>query len=134
MGNKMRMANVKRIGDYLEMEQSTIDSFTRDFAVNPAYALKWADKVFEAAARIELLRVCRETLVKESKDVDGNVVTMEAKNAYLVQRLFSIGLMTNQPSSTSFCSNLIETQQVAAANWILKNVFRFDGEITPEWA
>ena len=130
----MKRAKLDEIQRYLQIEQSTIDVFTRDFAVNPAYALKWGDKVFESAARIDLLRVCRETLVKESKDVDGNVVTMEAKNAYLVQRLFSIGLMTNQPSSTSFCSNLIETQQVAAANWILKNVFRFDGEITPEWA
>ena len=130
----MKRAKLDEIQRYLQIEQSTIDVFTRDFAVNPAYALKWADKVFESAARIDLLRVCRETLVKESNDVDGNVVTMEAKNAYLVQRLFGIGLMTNQPSSTSFCSNLIETQQVAAANWILKNVFRFDGEITPEWA
>lgn len=130
----MKRAKLDEIRRYILIEQTTIDAFTKDFAVNPSYALRWADKTFEAAARIELLRRCEETLIAISKDMNGELITIEKKNEMMVMRLWEMARMRYMPSSTSFCSNMSDTQEVAAANWVLEKVFRYDGEFTPTWA
>lgn len=129
----MKPAKLDEIQRYLQIEQTTIDAFTRDFAVNPSYALRWADKTFEAAARIELLRRCEETLTRATVDMNGELNTIEKKNEMMVMKLWDMARMRYQPSSTSRCSNMIDTQEVAAANWVLEKVFRYDGEFAPTW-
>ena len=129
----MKQANLDEIRRYILIEQTTIDAFTKDFAVNPSYALRWADKTFEAAARLELLRRCEEVLTRPTVDMEGNLITIEKKNERMVMKLWDMARMRYQPSSTSRCSNLIDTQEVAAANWVLEKVFRYDGEFAPTW-
>ena len=129
----MKLAKLEEIERYIQIEQTTTDAFTQQFAVNPSYALRWADKTFEAAARLELLRRTVETLTRDSVDMNGEPITIQRKNEMLVMRLWDMARMRYQPSSTSQCSNLIDTQEVAAANWVLEKVFRYDGEFAPTW-
>ena len=95
----MKLAKLEEIERYIQIEQTTTDAFTKEFAVNPSYALRWADKTFEAAARLELLRRTVETLTRDSVDMNGEPITIQRKNEMLVMRLWDMARMRYQPSS-----------------------------------
>lgn len=104
---------LKRFQNQVETAQSRLDRFTADFARDPAHALAWGTEVFQAAAKLKILR----EIIKALENGNG---TLDNIRSTLTDRV--LHRAKYPPQSTSPTSNLIEQYEMAACAEILSDL------------
>lgn len=111
---------LRTLSNLIESAQTTLDTFQEELPKNPAYALKWADKVFTAAAQKD---VCSTLIHRINNAVDRGEADIQGLTIQYIQGQVTRGAMY-PTRSTSPSSNMVEQETLSAYARLLE---RFEG-------
>jgi hypothetical protein len=86
-----------------EADAATIEKLRANLLTNPARALEWSHKCFEAAARMEVCTMAQYYITTYKGDDDARAAYLQARVREEMQRRAS-----TLPSSNSAASNLMD--------------------------
>lgn len=105
---------IKRLESTIDSCQASIEKFAEKLVKDPAYTLSWGTDSFSTAAQLKVAKMVHAALTDEKP------CTMQAVKDTLLDRVLHKSKYPAQ--STSPCSNLMETYELAAYADMLSDI------------